>query len=363
VVATTAELLTTGVDVPSCRNIVFMKTVASPVVFKQIIGRGSRIDRATDKYWFRVVDFTGATRLFDQWDRPAGAEPEPPQGPFTGCVRGRVVHAGTGEVIVGAHVSVRTGPNSQRGPIRTDRDGKFDFPGLPVGTLPLIAAATGFVRREVRVETVADETVAVEVALKPEREGARKIRVEGIAVTIADEAVFFIEATGQQLSLAEYRDYTRRRVIQAAPTRRTLREIWVSAEGRRAFLDELRRAEVHPEALAEAVGRPDADTFDLLAHVAFGDPVRARDERATAFRNREQGFLSRHGEDARRVILELLEKYRIGGVEQLEPQVFAVSPFREWGGAVKISQWFGDVDTLGVALDEMQDRIYAEVGT
>jgi type I restriction enzyme R subunit len=227
----------------------------------------------------------------------------------------------------------------------------------------LVAGETGFVRREFAVETVADATVAVEVLLKPERDRARKIRVEGIAVTIADEALFFIEATGQQLSLAEYRDYTGRRVIQAAPTRRTLREIWVSPGRRRAFLDELRRAEVHPEALAEVLGCPDGDTFDLLAHVAFGDPVRARDERATAFRNREQGFLSRHGEDARRVILELLEKYRIGGVEQLEPQVFAVSPFREWGGAVKISRWFGGREGLGTALEEMQDRIYAEVGT
>jgi len=363
VVTTTAELLTTGVDVPSCRNIVFMKTVSSPVVFKQIIGRGSRIDRATDKYWFRVVDFTGATRLFDQWDRPAGAEPEPPQGPFTGRVAGRVLHAATGEVVVGAQVSVRTGPNSQQGPIRTDSEGRFTFASLPVGALALIAAATGFVRRQIAVETVADETVAVDVLLKPEREAARKIRVEGITVTIADEAVFFIEATGQQLSLAEYRDYTRQRVIQAASTRRTLREIWVSPGRRRAFLDDLRRAEIHPGALAEILGCPEADTFDLLAHVAFGDPIRTRDERAAAFRNREQGFLSRHGEEARRVILELLEKYRIGGVEQLEPAVFAVPPFRDWGGAVKISRWFGGTDGLGAALNEMQERIYAEVGT
>jgi type I restriction enzyme, R subunit len=56
VIATTAELLSTGVDVPSCRNIVFMKTLSSPVLFKQIIGRGSRLDPATDKYWFRIID-------------------------------------------------------------------------------------------------------------------------------------------------------------------------------------------------------------------------------------------------------------------------------------------------------------------
>lgn len=363
VVATTAELLTTGVDVPACRNIVFMKTVASPVVFKQIVGRGTRIDRATGKDWFRVIDYTGATRLFDSWDRPAGASPEPPRGPFTASLAGRVLQARTGDLIVGAQVSVRTGPNTQQGPILTDRDGAFLFTGLPVGAVTLIASGTGFVRRELRVDTVADETVTVEVLLKPEREGVRKIRVEGIEVTIADEAVFFVPATGRELTLAEYRDYTRDRVIQAASTRRTLRELWVRPDARRAFLAELRRAEVHPEALAEALGCPDADTFDLLAHVAFGDPIRTRDERATAFRNREQGFLYRHGEEARRVILELLEKYRVGGVEELDPAVFGVSPFRDWGGAVTISRWFGDADGLRGALEEMQERIYAEVGT
>lgn len=70
--ATTAELLSTGVDVPACRNIVFMKTPSSPILFKQIIGRGSRIDPSTDKHWFRIIDYTSATRLFDQWDRPPG---------------------------------------------------------------------------------------------------------------------------------------------------------------------------------------------------------------------------------------------------------------------------------------------------
>jgi len=108
------------------------------------------------------------------------------------------------------------------------------------------------------------------------------------------------------------------------------------------------------------MNRQDADAYDLLAHLAFGAPIRSRDERATAFRNREQAFIRRHGENARRVILELLEKYRVAGVEELRPEVFSVSPFREWGGAVKISHWFGGVDKLGEALDEMQERIYPE---
>jgi type I restriction enzyme R subunit len=53
--------------------------------------------------------------------------------------------------------------------------------------------------------------------------------------------------------------------------------------------------------------------YDLLAHLAFGAPIRTRSERAVAFRNREQAFLRRYSEAAREVILALLEKYRVGG--------------------------------------------------
>lgn len=83
-IATTAELLSTGVDVPSARNIVFMKTIASPIVFKQIIGRGTRIDSGTDKLWFRIIDYTGATRLLDpQWAQPPTVLPRASTVPRT----------------------------------------------------------------------------------------------------------------------------------------------------------------------------------------------------------------------------------------------------------------------------------------
>jgi type I restriction enzyme R subunit len=360
VVATTAELLSTGVDVPACRNIVFMKTLSSPILFKQIVGRGSRIDPATDKYWFRIIDYTGATRLFDEWDRPPVPPPERPKGPQTARLQGVVFHVETRQPIVGASTSVRTGPNSQRGPIRTDEHGRFRFDRLPAGRLQLIVSASGFVTRSIAVETLADETTEVQIALKPARRKGGKIRVEGLEVTIADEAVFLIEATGEQLTLEQCRDYTRRRIVRAAPTRSALRAIWVDSPRRRAFLEDLARSSVHPQVLAEVLGRPEADAFDLLAHIAFGTPIRTRGERAEAFLNREQPFLRRHAEEARRVILELLDKYRVGGIDQLEPEIFSVSPFREWGGAVRISRAFGGPDALGRSLQEIRERLYFE---
>ena len=90
-IATTVDLLTTGVDVPVVRNIVFFKYVRSPIAFYQMVGRGTRIDLPSNKLMFRVYDYTDATRLFGEafiskatpprkpWEGPGPEPPEPPE--------------------------------------------------------------------------------------------------------------------------------------------------------------------------------------------------------------------------------------------------------------------------------------------
>ncbi|MDP2895066.1 MAG: DEAD/DEAH box helicase family protein [bacterium] len=98
-IATTVELLTTGVDVPCVRNIVFFKYLKSPISFYQMVGRGTRIDAPTGKLMFRVYDYTDATRLFGEGfvTRPTRTRtdgrdrPEPPPEP-TISVEGFDVH-------------------------------------------------------------------------------------------------------------------------------------------------------------------------------------------------------------------------------------------------------------------------------
>ena len=105
-IATTVDLLTTGVDVPCVRNIVFFKYVRSPIAFYQMIGRGTRLDIATGKLMFRVYDYTDATRLFGQQfiakftppkrdpvidPGPEGDDHQPPSEP-TIVVEGFAVH-------------------------------------------------------------------------------------------------------------------------------------------------------------------------------------------------------------------------------------------------------------------------------
>ncbi len=361
VVATTAELLSTGVDVPSCKNIVFIKTLSSPVLFKQIIGRGSRVDSATGKLWFRIIDYTGATRLFDTWDRPPLPPPESPEGPRTAAIQGTVRNAEDQGFIVGASVFVRTGPNTVLGPHNTNSDGQFVLKELPEGRVELTVQATGFRSKSLTIDTIADETITVEIELHEAKKAADKIKVKGLEVTIADEVIFLIESTGDQLTFDRYKDFTRKKVLGAASSVHDLREIWIDTEKRKEFLEGLRNSSIHPELIAEVMSRTEADTFDLLAHIAFGAPMRNRDERATAFKNREQSFVKQHGEEARRVILELLEKYRVAGIEEIsDARVFSTRTFRDMGGAVGISRMFGGVDKLQRSMKEIQTRLYPE---
>ena len=93
VIVTTSELLTTGIDAQTCEVIVLDKTINSMTTFKQIIGRGTRIQEEFNKYFFTIMDFKKATELFrdpdfdgepvviyepDHGDDPVPPDPDPP---------------------------------------------------------------------------------------------------------------------------------------------------------------------------------------------------------------------------------------------------------------------------------------------
>ena len=359
VVATTAELLSTGVDVPSCRNIVFMKTVASPLIFKQIVGRGSRLDTSTEKAWFRIIDYTDATRLFDQWDRPPEEIPDEIPGPRTARIEGTVTDAESGKLIVGASVTLLLGPNEQQGPILTDRDGCFCFRDLPAGTLRLTIMSAGFRRRQVSVVTAQESTQHVAVELKAESGLVEKVRVHGLTVTIAEEAAFQVEATSSHMTLNQYMDYTRKTVTDYTSSPSSLLSTWVNASTRELLLQKLEEESIYVRVLSNVLLQPEADDYDLLAHIAFELPPLTRGDRADAFLNVQQRFLQQQEVLVREVILALLEKYRIAGIQEMtNPQIFRLSPFREMGQAPGVIKRFGGIIALRDTLNEIQKRLY-----
>lgn len=94
VIATTSELMTTGVDAKTCKLIVIDKTIHSMTTFKQIIGRGTRIDEDNKKFYFTIMDFKKATEHFKDptfdgepvviYNPEPGDPPEPPDPPIGG---------------------------------------------------------------------------------------------------------------------------------------------------------------------------------------------------------------------------------------------------------------------------------------
>lgn len=362
VVATTAELLSTGVDVPSARNIVFMKTISSPIVFKQIIGRGTRIDTSTEKLWFRIIDYTGATRLLDpHWDHPPDAVGPQHATSHTAVITG-VVRTSEGSIpIVGARVAAQAGPNDQRGPILTDSDGRYRFADLPVGEVMVSASATGFQRRQVTLTTEDQQTITYDFALNATNQGGGKIEARGLNVSIADEALFVVEGLGERMTLERYLDYSREKIVGYVPEWNKLQAIWQEPNQRQILLEQLTGSSIHLDVLSDVLQLPQADQFDLLAHIAYGRPVRSRAERAAAFRSREQTWLDQQTQQAREVVLALLDKYELGGLHEMtNPAVFRVSPFREMGEVRGVlSRFDGDARRLRTTIDELQRRLYA----
>ena len=77
-IATTVDLLSTGVDVPCVNNIVFFRYLNSPITLYQMVGRGTRLHPQTNKLMFRVYDYTDATRLFGEDFKTAFSPDQPP---------------------------------------------------------------------------------------------------------------------------------------------------------------------------------------------------------------------------------------------------------------------------------------------
>lgn len=341
-----------------------MKTISSPILFKQIIGRGTRIDPDSGKLWFRIIDYTNATRLLDpKWDKPPNASaPVSDVRPQTASLAGTVRLHKTGDRLVGASVAVITGPNDQRGPILTDDDGRYRFDNLPPDVLTLEASGPRLARRQMKVQTVENEITIVNIDLKRAQERKpEKIVVRGLAVTIADEATFVVAGMDEPMSLEQYLDYTRAKIAGFVPTWNKLRAIWQDPEQRAIFVQQLERASIHVDVLAQVLEQQEVDQLDLLAHLAYDRPLRTRRERADQFRNREEDWLWDQADGAREVILALVDKYVLGGItEMTDPAIFRVSPFREMGEARGVLGRFGgDPQRFVDAMAELQNRLYA----
>jgi type I restriction enzyme R subunit len=301
-ILTTSQLLTTGVDAPTCKNVVLARVVGSMTDFKQIIGRGTRVRDDYGKLWFNIVDYTGsATRMF--------ADPE-----FDG------------------DPALLTEEELDGGPQKVLREAEAAEPPPD--------------REAQLVEPLTDER--------------RKFYFDGGQVEIAAHLVYELDPSGKQLRVFRYTEYAADSVRTLCPSAPELRARWADPSERNEIIERLTERGVSFEELADATGSPEADPFELLCHLAFNAPLRTRRERAQRLRDERKDFFDKYGPEARVILEELLEKYAEHGAAQFViPDVLKVPPVSAHGNVGEIIQVFGGPDRIRSAVSELQRLPYA----
>jgi type I restriction enzyme R subunit len=307
VILTTSRLLSTGVDAPTCRNIVLFKPIGSMVEFKQIIGRGTRLYPDKDKLWFTILDYAGATRLFA--DPDFDGEPE------------RIAE----ETI---------------------------YPTAEEEVAPPVGVGEGPMHEETEGEDISFSS--------DEKRPLRKYYVDGAEVRISAEVVYELDSSGRRQRVVKYTDYTAEQVRRLYPTAAEFRTEWMDAEHRAIILQALEERGVDFPTLVEATGQVEADPFDLLVHVAWNAPLRTRRERAERLRRERKDFWDQYPPQARSILSDLLDKYTDHGVTQLDDlHILEIPPISERGTPLEIARLFGGPSELRRAVAKLQDMLYA----
>ena len=315
VIATTSELMTTGVDAKTCKLVVLDQHIQSMTKFKQIIGRGTRIDERYGKLWFTILDFRKATELFA--DERFDGVPE------------KILVTTSQQITTTDLLNDTNGEATRNNTISEQTDSLFtgtsDTP-TPYG--------------------ITDTSNPI-----------RKYHVNGVTVCKLAERVQYYDSDGK-LVTESFKDYTRKTLHQQFASLDAFVKHWQTAERKQAVLDELSHQGVIWEALADDVGR-DLDPFDLICHVVFDQPTFTRRERAAQVQKRD--YFTRYSAPAQAVLNALLDKYADVGVSEIESiQTLKAPPFNQMGAPMEIvKRAFGSKAAYEQALTELESVLYA----
>ncbi len=345
-VATTVDLLSTGIDIPHLKNVVFMRPISSRVLFKQIIGRGSRLSEG--KGFFRIIDFTNASRLIDKWEtpKPPPIPPEEPKEPFDKYLKGYVLDKETKEPIKSASVKIKVGRWSVD--TQTNEYGYFELNNLPSNEVfKAVITVEGYYTLNKKVSPNIDDLI---FELRPLKRKPKRITIKGINVYIEEEIL--IEVDGNQITYAEYKKYAQEKIKETVHTLDELKKIWLDDEKREELLQKLKEKHIEIEILKDIEDMEDFDSFDIIAHIVFNTPLITKDERIKHFINKHISEIDKYGDDIKEITLRLLEKYKYGNIEDISPKVFqtpdlqevsALDKFKEILGIRKISEFFKQI--------------------
>ena len=313
VIATTSELMTTGIDAQTCKVIVLDSEIKSMTKFKQVVGRGTRINEDFGKLYFTILDFRNVTDLF--------ADPE--------------------------------------------------FDGDPIRVKPVsedIDLGEIIDEEEKDTSTIIDEESGEEIEIEPEirypepqtttstvNEPRQKIYVNGVDVSILISREMYFDNDGKPITTS-LKDHSRDIIKGQYASLDDFLNIWNKTDKKEVLIKELEEQGVLVDALRDAVNR-EVDLFDLICHVAFDQPPLTRKERANSVRKRN--YFSKYGEQARKVLETLLDKYADEGVTNIESMdILKVKPLTDYGSPLEIIQQFGSKAKYLEAVKVLEYELY-----
>ena len=131
---------------------------------------------------------------------------------------------------------------------------------------------------------------------------------------------------------------------------------WSNADKKAVIIDELNEQGVPVDALLDSVNQ-ECDLFDIICHVAFDQEPLSRKERANNVKKRN--YFAKYGEQSRKVLEALLDKYSDEGIENLESMdVLKVNPVASFGSAIEIIQSFGGKLNYLKAIKDLEIQLY-----
>jgi type I restriction enzyme R subunit len=278
-------------------------------LFKQMIGRGTRLFPDEDKLSFEIIDYSGASALF--------SDPEfdgPPEHVVEEAIND------DGDVVDDVMVE-EPEPSFEPMPRPADEEADLDPDDLP--------------------------------------EPRAKFYVDDAEVIVTAEAVYELDPQTHQLRLVEYRDLVTETVRSLFPSANELRAKWANRVSRREVLDGLAEHGIDADELADRAGLPDADPIDVLVHLAWNQPLATRNDRVRRIRKEHADFFEAFQPAAREVLEHILDKYAEYGITELEsPGVLQVPPLSSLGTPVEIAQRFGSPGEWRTAQTRLGELVY-----
>lgn len=308
VIATTSDLMTTGVDAQTCKLIVLDKRIQNMTLFKQIIGRGTRIHEDYHKYYFTIIDFKKATELF--------ADPGFDGDPVM------IYEPRAGESPVPPDEKEESDSSEQKKDSESASSGNDDFRDADV-------VFDGY--------------------------KVKKYTVANVKVSVASERVQYFDPNGKLIT-ESLKDYTKKTISKGFRSMNDFLKKWNDADRKQAVIEELSNEGVFFDALSEEIGK-DLDPFDIVCHVAWDMPPLTRKERVENVK--KKNYFTKYGEQVRKVLEALLDKYADSGVTHIEEtQILTINPFTEFGTPMEIIKKFGGLEKYQKAVQELEHELY-----